>query len=158
MAVVDTLDGSADEDLAEPVLRFVRPLIAFERSHHYVVKPLGRNYEPYAALMSIDEPGLNFVVVPPGLVYPDYVYTVPEPDAEELGLDRTTDTADVQTLAVVRRRGVANPVVNLRAPIVVNRRLRLASQVVLADDCGFGFTVPVDAESARWKEGSPCSS
>jgi hypothetical protein len=56
--------------------------------------------------------------------------------------------------------------VNLRAPIVINRTLGLASQVVLDDDCGFGLMVPVDAGSARWmaqrsahaKDSSSCSS
>lgn len=144
-------------ELAEPVLRFVRPIIAFERSRNYVVRPLGLRYEPYATLVSLDEPGLTFVVVPPGLLYPDYVYAVPERDVEELQLEGVTDPADIQTLAVVRRKDVPAPVVNLRAPIVINRKLRLASQVVLEDDCGFGFMVPVDAGTARWKEGSPCS-
>ncbi len=155
---VETSVNDPDAALAEPVLRFVRPIIAFERSRRYVVKSLGPRYEPYASLVSLDEPGLNFVVVPPGLLFADYVYAVPERDVEELRLGEVEDLTQVQTLAIVRRRDVPAPVVNLRAPIVVNRKLGLASQVVLEDDCGFGFMVPVDADSAQSGERATCSS
>ncbi|MDA8314199.1 MAG: flagellar assembly protein FliW [Actinomycetota bacterium] len=143
-------EGHADVEPAEPVLSFVRPIIAFERSRRYAVRPLGLHYEPFASLVSLDVPGLNFVVVPPGLVFADYVYAVPERDVVELRLGEVADPSEVQTLAIVRRRDVPSPVVNLRAPIVINRKLGIASQVVLEDDCGFGFMVPVDAGSARW--------
>ncbi|MDA8074602.1 MAG: flagellar assembly protein FliW [Actinomycetota bacterium] len=137
------------------VLSFVRPIVAFERSRRYVVRPLGPHYEPFASLVSLDVPGLNFVVVPPGLVFADYVYIVPERDVVELRLGEVADPSEIQTLVIVRRRDVPSPVVNLRAPIVINRTLHLASQVVLEDDCGFGFMVPVDAGSARWTPESP---
>ena len=155
---VETFLNDPEAELAEPVLRFVRPSIAFERSHRYVVKSFGPRYEPYASLVSLDEAGLNFVVVPPGLLFSDYVYAVPERDVEELRLGEVEDLTQVQTLAIVRRRDVPAPVVNLRAPIVVNRKLGLASQVVLEDDCGFGFMVPADAESAHSGERASCSS
>jgi flagellar assembly factor FliW len=144
-----------DDADAEPVLTFVRPIIAFERSRRYAVRPLGVHYEPFASLVSLDVPGLNFVVVPPGLIFADYVYAVPERDVVELRLADVADPSEIQTLAIVRRRDVPAPVVNLRAPIVVNRTLGLASQVVLEDDCGFGFMVPVDAGSARSTPGAP---
>ena len=146
---------SPDAALTEPVLSFVRPIIAFERSRRYAVRPLGLHYEPFASLVSLDVPGLNFVVVSPGLIFADYVYAVPERDVVELRLGEVADPSEIQTLAIVRRRDVPSPVVNLRAPIVINRKLGLASQVVLEDDCGFGFLVPVDAGSARWTAGHP---
>jgi flagellar assembly factor FliW len=146
----DAEGADAEGADAGPVLTFVRPIIAFERARRYAVRPLGPHYEPFASLVSLDVPGLNFVVVPPGLIFPDYVYTVPERDVVELRLNDVAGPSEVQTLAIVRRRDVPSPVVNLRAPIVINRVLGLASQVVLEDDCGFGFMVPVDAPSARW--------
>jgi len=143
------------EERSEAVLTFVRPIVAFERSRRYAVRTLGLHYEPFASLVSLDVPGLNFVVVPPGLVFPDYVYTVPERDVGELRLTEVRDPCEIQTLALVRRRDVPSPVVNLRSPIVVNRALGLASQVVLEDDCGFGLMVPVDAGTARWTAERP---
>jgi flagellar assembly factor FliW len=138
----------------EKQLDFVRPVVAFEKSRRYVVRPLGPNYAPYASLTSLDQPDVAFVVTVPGLLYPDYVVQLPERDCEELQLRAPTE---VMVLAIVRRKDVPVPVVNLMAPIVVNRHLAIASQVVL-EGSTWGLTVPVDAPSAHWKGEGPCSS
>lgn len=132
---------------AEPedlVLHFVRPLIGFEHSADYALRPLGAQYEPYAALVSLDEPDLRFVVVPPGAVFRDYVIEIPDSDRQLLALE---DAGDVAVLAIVRRHGVPAPVANLMGPIVVNRRTQAAAQVVLQDS-DYGVMVPVDAGTA----------
>lgn len=126
-------------------LTFVRPLIGLERSTRYAVRPLGAEWEPYTTLVSLDEPALAFLVVPPGALFDDYVIEIPEEDCDQLGLE---DATDVVTLVIVRRRDVPTPVVNLMAPIVVNWRTGMAAQVVLQES-GYGLTVPVDAGTAR---------
>ena len=135
----DAADGGGLE------LHFIRPLIGFERSTRFALRSLGAQYEPYAALVSLDEPDLRFVVVPPGVVFRDYVIEVPDSDRQLLHL---TDASEVAVLAVVRRQGVPTPVVNLMGPIVVNRRTRDAAQVVLQDS-DYGVMVPVDGGTAR---------
>lgn len=127
------------------VLTFARPLIGLEKSTRYAVVPLGAEWEPYTSLVSLDEPSLAFLVVPPAALFEDYVIEIPEEDCAQLELE---DAADVVTLLIVRRRGVPTPVVNLVAPIVVNRRTRVAAQVVLQES-GYGLMVPVDAGTAR---------
>lgn len=126
-------------------LHFVRPLIGLERSTHFVLRPLGPQYEPYASLVSLDEPDLRFVVVPPGVIFRDYVIEIPESDRQLLDL---RDAGEVAVLAIVRRHGVPAPVVNLMGPIVVNRRSQAAAQVVLQES-DYGVMVPVDAGTAR---------
>jgi len=127
------------------VVDLVRPLIGWEGCTRFAVVPLGPRYGPYLALTSLDQPGLRFVVVPPGCLFDDYVVEVPAADRDLLGLD---DGADALVLAIVRRRGVETPVVNLMGPIVVNRCTGRATQVVL-QDTGYGAAVPVDAGTAR---------
>lgn len=127
------------------VLTFARPLLGLEGSTRYAVNPLGPDWEPYTSLVSLDEPALAFLVVPPGVLFEDYVIEIPEEDCTQLELE---DANDVLVLVIVRRRGVPTPVVNLVAPIVVNRRTRMAAQVVLQES-GYGLTVPVDAGTAR---------
>lgn len=150
----------ADRDAVsedEVTLRFVRPIpgAPFRHSRNYALRPLGPQYGPYASLVSLEQPDLCFVVAAPGLLFTDYVFELPEPDQAEL---EVRDASEVATLAIVRRRDVPAPVVNLRAPIVINKRLKIAAQVLLDEECGFGFMVPVDAGSAR-EQGSPqCSS
>ncbi len=126
-------------------LHFVRPLIGLERSTHFVLRPLGPQYEPYASLVSLDEPDLRFVVVPPGVIFRDYVIEIPESDRRLLDL---RDAGEVAVLAIVRRHGVPAPVVNLMGPIVVNRRTQAAAQVVLQES-DYGVMVPVDVGTAR---------
>ncbi len=139
----------------EVALCFVRPIpgAPFRHSRNYVLRSLGPQYGPYASLVSMDQPDLSFVVAAPGLLFPDYVYRLPE---DEQGALRIEDAAEITTLAMVRRADVPGPVVNLRAPIVVNKRLKLAAQVLLDEDCGYGFMVPVDAPSAHFKDEPPC--
>lgn len=139
----DTADAGSAVDGLE--LCFVRPLIGFEHSTRFALRSLGAQYEPYASLVSLDEPDVRFVVVPPGVLFRDYVIEIPESDQQLLAL---ADASEVAVLAIVRRQGVPTPVVNLMGPIVVNRRTREAAQVVLQDS-DFGVTVPVDSGSAR---------
>lgn len=136
---------TAGPDGDSVVLTFARPLIGLDRSTRYAIRPLGPDWEPYTSLVSLDEPSLAFLVVPPAALFDDYVIEVPEEDCAQLEL---TDAADVVVLLIVRRRGVPTPVVNLVAPIVVNRRTRMAAQVILQDS-GYGLMVPVDAGTAR---------
>jgi flagellar assembly factor FliW len=143
---VDIRDvGQPLSDAEEVLLTFARPLIGLERSTRYAIRPLGPAWEPYSSLVSVDEPGLAFLVVPPAALFPDYVIEIPEEDCAVLGLE---DAGDVVVLVVVRRRGVPVPVVNLMAPVVVNRRTRMAAQVVLQES-DYGLMVPVDAGTAR---------
>lgn len=131
--------------LDERVLSFVRPLIGFPGSTRYVLRSLGEAYEPFAALSSMDEDGLGFIVVSPGALFPDYVVEIPDAEVALLGL---TGSADAEVLTLVTRRLGAPPTVNLMGPVVVNRRDQRAMQVVL-QDLDYGVAVAVDAGSAR---------
>jgi flagellar assembly factor FliW len=154
-----TVRAAVPEDgVRERVLTFARPLIGLGGSTRYALRPLGRAYEPFGSLESLDGSGVRLVVVPPALVFSDYVVEVPEDDCRELGLEEPSTAA---VLVVVRLHQVPVPVVNLMAPIVVHRATGAAAQVVLQDS-GYGLMVPVDAPSARWRapgggESAPCS-
>lgn len=80
-------------------------------------------------LRSIDESDLEFVVVPPALLFPSYEPEIDDVSAERLGLRTADDALLLVVLTLPRDGGV--PTANLLAPIVVNRRTRTAAQVVL---------------------------
>lgn len=141
----DTDHTDHTDDTDELVLELVRPLIGFDHSARYALRALGVQYEPYASLVSLDEPDVRFVVVPPGLVFPDYVIEIPDSDRQLLDLH---GAGEVAVLGIVRRHGLPAPAVNLMGPIVVNRRTRVAAQVVLQDS-DYGVMVPVDSGTAR---------
>jgi len=138
-------EAAAGPEPGEIAVTFVRPLIGIDRSTRYVIRPLGASWDPYVALVSLDEPALAFMIVPPAALFDDYVVEIPEDDVAQLALE---DGDDAVVFLIVRRHGVPTPVVNLVAPVVVNRRTLVAAQVVLQDS-GYGLMVPVDAGSAR---------
>lgn len=126
-------------------IELVRPMIGWPESTRFVLRPLGTDFEPYAALSSLDQPGLDFVVVPPGVLFEDYVIEIPSDDVETLGIAGPDETA---VLVLVTPRGAPVPTVNLLGPLVVNRSTMRGLQVVL-DSAGYGSAVPVDAGTAR---------
>lgn len=136
-------DGSLET--GEQFIALIRPLIGFPGSLTFKLHSLGEAYEPFQAFSSIDEPGLEFIVVRPGLLFSDYVFAIEEDDAAALGL---AEPGEVDVFVLVTRRSDAVPTVNLMGPLVVNRRSQLATQIVLHDG-SFGAAVPVNAPSAR---------
>lgn len=141
-----SIPATSAEGVGDPVLSFVRPLIGFPRSSRYALAPLPAPCPPFARLESLDEEGLGFVVVPPGLLFDDYVIEIPETEVALLGLAGDGEDATVLTL-VTRCPGAAS-VVNLMGPVVASLRTGRAAQLVLADS-GYEVAVPVDAGSAR---------
>jgi flagellar assembly factor FliW len=137
--------GTEDPSLGGALVVLAQPMIGFPHSARFVIRPLGSDYGAYALMSSLEEPGLSFVVVPPGTIYPDYRFEIPEGDVELLGLG---DASDVETWVLITRKGVPVPTANLLGPVVVNRRTRVASQIVLQDS-GYLAAVAVNAGTAR---------
>jgi flagellar assembly factor FliW len=143
-----TVDSTAADPTSGALVCLVQPMIGFERSLRYVIRPLGSDYGAYALMSSVEEPALSFVVVPPGALYPDYRFEIPETDVTLLGLN---DATEVETWVLVTRTGVPVPTSNLLGPLVINRRTRIAAQIVLQES-GYGVAVPVNAGTARPQE------
>ena len=94
---------------------------------------------PLFLLRSLDEPGLEFVVVPPSVFFPDYAPEIDDASAARLGLTDATDAL----LLVVLTLNADGAAANLLAPIVVNQRTRAAAQVVLRDDWPLRAPLPL---------------
>lgn len=74
--------------------------------------------------------GISFVLAQPGAFFPDYTVELPDPVADELVL---SDADDASVWVLVTQCGPESYSVNLRGPVVVNRRTGAAAQVVLDD-------------------------
>lgn len=126
-------------------ITLARPLVGFPGSSSFRLHELGDGYAPFMALTSLDETGLYFVVVPPGLLFPDYLVEIPEEDVTLLGLSSPDDVA---VFVLVTRSSGSSPTANLLGPLVVNRRSGIGTQVVLQDG-RYGAAVPLNAGRAR---------
>ena len=84
---------------------------------------------PLFRLCSLDQPGLDFLVVPPPVFFPDYAPEIDDVSAGRLALLDAEDALLLLVLTV--GADVSAATANLMAPIVINARTRQAAQVVV---------------------------
>ena len=87
-----------------------------------------------SALISLDDPGVRFVVVSPWRLDPGFELPLDRRTMHRLGLTNRDDA--VALCLVTPEQPPRDSTVNLLAPIVVNRRTGEACQVVLGPPCG----------------------
>jgi len=138
------LESASEVVLGPRPITLVRPIIGFEEDRRYVLSAISSELAPYLALRAERELGPRFIVVAPGLLFPDYVVEVPEQDAALLRLD---DPADAEVLVLVTHRRAELPTVNLLGPLVVNWAAGTGAQIVLVES-SYGVAVPIDRRSA----------
>jgi flagellar assembly factor FliW len=113
-------------DLLE--LTLVGGLAGFSQGERYALVEVSST-SPLFRLCSLDQPGLDFLVAPPVVFFPDYAPEIDDASAARLEL---TDAADALLLVVLTvGADVAAATANLMAPIVINARTRQAAQVIV---------------------------
>jgi flagellar assembly factor FliW len=114
-----------------PELTFPGGLAGFPDTERFALVEV-EGGSPLFRLCSLDVPGLEFVVAPPAVFFPDYAPEVDDTSATRLGLDDPDDALLLVILTLGARASEATA--NLLAPIVVDRRDGRAAQVVLQGD------------------------
>jgi flagellar assembly factor FliW len=114
-----------------PELLFAAGIPGFPEAKRFTLVWWGDETSPFSILASLDEPGLEFLVVPPLAFFPLYTPEIDDDTVERLGIE----TADDVILLVIVTTGedAADATANLLAPIVVNRHTRQAAQAVLVE-------------------------
>ena len=80
-------------------------------------------------LVDLDRPSARFLVVPPGVCFPDHEVDLDDASAARLGLASAEEALVLVVLNVTDEEVTAN----LLGPVVVNTRTRTGLQAVLAD-------------------------
>ncbi len=119
--------GYIDVDEKE-VISFVEPILGFPNSRRYVLLKEGQS-APFFWLQSADKPDLAFVVTNPLLFVPDYRIKIYKKQLEGIKLDDLSK-GEVWTLVSIRKQPLRVSI-NLQGPILVNKELSLAKQIVL---------------------------
>lgn len=126
-------------DLPGPhLLHFAAGLPGFPACRVFEVVALPEELQPFALLRSMDSPGVEFVVVPPGCLFSDYDIEVDEDASSRLGLGTAADGVVLVIVALG-----ATVTVNLLGPLVVHRDTGSAAQVVQRRPYGASVPVPV---------------
>ena len=108
------------------VIRLPGGLLGFEKAKNYVV--LGCPEEaPFLRLQMNDEPRLTFLAIEPSMAVQNYQPDLSEEDTQFLALEKPED-AMLVNIVTLHRDGSAT--VNLKGPIVVNRRTLIGRQII----------------------------
>jgi flagellar assembly factor FliW len=116
----------------EVMLTFTSGIIGFPNATRYLVLDHDRDV-PFKWLQAVDEGDLAFVIMDPALFKPDYRMTVEPDELVELGVAEGDEliTFVILTIPSADPRRIT---ANLQGPVVVNRRTRLAKQIILREE------------------------
>jgi flagellar assembly factor FliW len=116
-------------------------LLGFERVKNYVL--LTRPEEdPFLWFQMAEEPKRAFLVVPPHFVLANYQPDLSEADVAFLEIN---DPSEAFVLNIVTMRGQGDPTVNLKGPIVINRRTLVGKQVIPVNAAEYAIRHPLPA-------------
>lgn len=110
---------------------------------------------PIMWLRSTGSDRLNFPVVEPGPLVPNYALELNDADAEFLGETPSSNTALVLTVLTVKSMKPQKATINLVGPIVINRRTLVGKQVLLANCDRYSVEYPV-IDEATSPEAASC--
>ncbi len=134
------------------MLTFTSGIIGFPSATRYVVLDHDREV-PFKWLQSVDQGELAFVIMDPTLFKPDYRVTVEPDELEELGMSEGDELITFVILTIPS----SDPhriTANLQGPVVVNRRTRLAKQLILREELTTRYPVFPD-ETSRASANEP---
>jgi flagellar assembly factor FliW len=128
---MSTIVTDTDTDIGVPALHFAAGIPGFPEARQFALVWWGDEDGPFSILTSLEQTGLEFLVVPPHAFFPDYAPEIDDDTVERLGLESADDAILMVIVTVGDQPGDATA--NLLAPVVVNRHTRAAAQVVLTE-------------------------
>jgi len=139
MNVVAEIESASTDQPEGLKVRLPLGLLGFEQTKEYslIADPA---IEPFLWLQAADDPNLAFLVLSPFEVVPDYQPDLSREDLEFLGLEGP-DESQVLSIVTLRRSGGAT--VNLKGPVVLNRRTRSGKQVIPSNAASFSVQHPL---------------
>jgi len=142
MKVLPEIRADNIKPIAENTFQLPQGLIGFAEHRHAELLYMPEHL-PFLWMRLKGPTGeVNFVVIEPGGIIPDYELELFDNDAENLGIQ---DSAEVMVLNIVTlHQGKPDgATVNLIGPIVVNRRTRVGRQLVIANYSDYSAKQPL---------------
>jgi flagellar assembly factor FliW len=121
------------------VIQLPYGLLGFERVKNYVLLTRPEE-EPFMWFQMVGETKHAFLVVPPNFVLANYQPDLSELDVAFLDLN---DPSEAFVLNIVTMRGNGDATVNLKGPIVVNRRTLIGKQVIPVNAAEYAIRHPL---------------
>lgn len=115
----------------EEIITFRKGLPGFEALKKYILFSVEEN-ELFSILQSLEDESIGLVVVSPFNVLKEYEFKLPEELLNSLDIKSESEVLVINTVTLNSK--VENITVNLKAPIIINTRLRLGEQLILDKD------------------------
>jgi flagellar assembly factor FliW len=143
MEATETRPATSPADRAESVIRMPLGLLGLEQLKRFTLQA-NPEEDSFLWLKVQDEPKMSFLVLSPFVVLPTYEPEIPDEDEAFLDLQ---DPQDTLILNIVTMHGSQQATINLKGPIVLNRRTLVAKQVIPlnAPDYSVAYPLPVQA-------------
>lgn len=129
MKVNTTRFGTIDVD-EDQVVTLTEGMLGFSECGRFVLMDdeIG---DPFLWMQSLEIPSLAFVVIDPAVILPSYHFSVKKEQIKSLD---TEDINDLQVHVIVTMAAnILDVTVNLQGPLVVNKKKRIGTQIVLND-------------------------
>ena len=126
---------------AKEIIRLPFGLLGFEHVKEYALLANPKE-EPFMWFQMLDDTKRAFLVAPPSRLVPDYQ---PDISDDEVGFLKLADPADALLLNIVTLRGNGQATVNLKGPVVINRRTLIGKQVILNNAVKYSLHHPLAA-------------
>ena len=113
----------------EDIITFEKGISGFDNLKEYIILDLEDGFK---VLHSVDNSDVGFVIVNPFDIVPQYEFELMESKKRALNIK---DQSDIILYNIITlHSNIEESTINLRSPIVINQRAKLAEQIVLGDE------------------------
>jgi flagellar assembly factor FliW len=114
-------------------------LLGFEKIKRYQFLSLPEE-APFVWLQVLDDPNLAFLTISPFEVLPEYQPSLTAEDVEFLGL---RSPAEAGVYGIVTLRPLGRATINLKGPVIFNRRTWMGKQVIVTNASDYSLQHPL---------------
>jgi len=141
MITAEMTETETTQTEGRDIIRLPFGLLGFEHVKQFVL--LANPAEaPFMWFQMLDDAKQAFLVAPPSSLVSDYQ---PDISDDEAGFLELADPADAFLLNIVTLRGNGQATVNLKGPVVINRRTLIGKQVILNNAAQYSLHHPLTA-------------
>ncbi|MCL1826615.1 MAG: flagellar assembly protein FliW [Candidatus Cloacimonetes bacterium] len=109
-------------------ITFPTGILGFPNYKKYAIIDVDEN-SPLKWLQSVEEPAISFVITDPSLFYPGYSVDAWKNDLADIEIDEATDAIVLIIVTVPTEPALMTG--NLKGPILINAKTRLAKQLII---------------------------
>ena len=139
MKTAELIEPEQVTETTQNVIHLPLGLLGFEQIKNYALVS-NPDEAPFLWLKVMDNDSLAFVVISPTVALPDYNPQFSEQDMRFLGLNRPQD---MLMFNIVTIRSPDSATVNLKGPIVLNRRTLVGKQIIPLNAVNFPVKHPL---------------